>query len=424
MRRVSFLVLCLLGLALCGAAPALAQGGFTGFLERLFGGEPERPRYEPDRQARPRFVPVKPRRKPRASPFATPAPQKVQEQPKEPAVAPSIFVDVIGDSLADLLAGGLSTQFADRPDIAVVSRTKASSGLVRDDFYDWDKELAKVLASGDTIAAAVILIGSNDRQPLRDNGTTYDLDTDAWRAAYVKRVDGMLAQLKAKGIKTVWVGLPPMRSPSLSAGMVSFNAIYRERCEAAGCTYVDIWDSFVNDDGDYAVSGPDLNGQITKLRLGDGVHFSKAGAQVAAHYVERELRRVLNAAPAAAAPPPTALLAPTDKEAPAAAGAPAPGAALEAPEPEKPEFGPVQPLDPVEPTAGGGLLGGAPAGPAQVATTARTAPAPFPPNADPSAARVLLRGEALAPKEGRADDFRWPRPPPDAAAGGEAPAGP
>ena len=34
-------------------------------------------------------------------------------------------------------------------------------------------------------------------------------------------------------------------------------------------------------------------------------------------------------------------------------------------------------------------------------------PAPTP---DPTAARVLVRGEAVAPPKGRADDFAWPRP--------------
>src|SRR5882757_11447106 len=103
MRAVLLLVLCLLGQALCGATAAHAQeGGFGSFLQRLFGGEPEQPRFEP---VRPRMVPVKPRRvKPRASPFETPAPAKAQPEAKEPETPPSVFVNVIGDSLADLLA--------------------------------------------------------------------------------------------------------------------------------------------------------------------------------------------------------------------------------------------------------------------------------------------------------------------------------
>jgi hypothetical protein len=38
-----------------------------------------------------------------------------------------------------------------------------------------------------------------------------------------------------------------------------------------------------------------------------------------------------------------------------------------------------------------------------------TRPAPKPATADPIAARVLTKGEAVAPPTGRADDFSWPR---------------
>jgi hypothetical protein len=90
----------------------------------------------------------------------------------------------------------------------------------------------------------------------------------------------------------------------------------------------------------------------------------------------------------------------------------------EQPEPEKPEYGPVMPLDAVETSPGATLLGaGIPAGPSTLASAAAgAAPVGTAPAADPTAAKVLVRGEPLAPKEGRADDFRWPRPPTASAA--------
>jgi hypothetical protein len=147
---------------------------------------------------------------------------------------------------------------------------------------------------------------------------------------------------------------------------------------------------------------------VTKLRAGDGVHFSKAGALVAAHYPERELRRAFGDAPIAAAPTVTSPLAPDI--------VPPPGETATAPtepgeEPEKPEYGPVMPLETVETSPGGALLGnGVPAGPSAMASTAPVAaPAGTSPAADPNAAKVLKRGEPLTPREGRADDFRWQR---------------
>ena len=49
--------------------------------------------------------------------------------------------------------------------------------------------------------------------------------------------------------------------------------------------------------------GPDFEGQMRILRSGDGVHFTKFGARKLAHYVERELRRVLGTTPVALTTP-------------------------------------------------------------------------------------------------------------------------
>jgi len=297
----------------------------------------------------------------------------------------------------------------DRPDIAVTGHSKAASGLVRDDYYDWKKVIGDLIASGEKIDAAVILLGSNDKQPIREAGATLEPRSDAWKASYIKRIDAMLALFKAKNIRTIWVGLPPMRSDSLSAEMVWFNEIYRDRVEKAGATYIDIWDGFVDADGAYVASGPDIDGQVARLRLGDGVNLSKAGAVVAAHFVEVDLRRALGNMPLVPAQPslPVALALPSvepDRQ-------PTDATTPEETQPvvEKPEFGPIQPLEATETSPGGVLLGGSPEAPAKVASTAPVAtPAP-PPGADPTVERLLVRGDALPPKEGRVDDFRWPR---------------
>ena len=41
------------------------------------------------------------------------------------------------------------------------------------------------------------------------------------------------------------------------------------------------------------LQGPDFEGQIRRLRSGDGIYFTKAGARKLAHYVEREILRSL-----------------------------------------------------------------------------------------------------------------------------------
>ena len=104
----------------------------------------------------------------------------------------------------------------------------------------------------------------------------------------------MIAVLKTKGVPVLWVGLPAISGTNATGEMSYLDELYRARAEKAGITYVNIWDGFVDDQGRYAVQGPDFEGQICRLRSGDGVHFTNAGALKLAHYAEHDLRRLLS----------------------------------------------------------------------------------------------------------------------------------
>ena len=122
---------------------------------------------------------------------------------------------------------------------------------------------------------------------------TYEFRSEPWAEQYNKRIDATIAALKTAGVPVFWVGLPAIRGPRSTSDMQYLDELFRTRAEKGGITYIDVWDGFVDDGGRFAQQGPDFEGQIRRLRVGDGVHFTKAGARKLAHYVERELRRVL-----------------------------------------------------------------------------------------------------------------------------------
>jgi uncharacterized protein len=348
-------------------------------------------------------------------------------------------VVVVGDSMADWLAYGLDEKYADHPEIGVERKIRAASGLVRydakDESLDWP-QAAKEALSNEKANAIVVMLGLNDRLPLREKaqapakrsgeaathganqsvaqpseekaaapaeaealpqtagqtksqrpvpGGPYDFHTDQWAALYTKRIDAMIAALKSKGVPVIWVGLPAIRGSKATGDMSYLDELYRERAERAGIIYVDIWDGFVDEDGDYAVQGPDFEGQIRRLRTADGVYFTKAGAVKIANYVDRELQRVMPNSVAA----PAALPGPETPPKSGSAGA-------------RPDVGPVLPLTASGSDHGNALLGG-------TDRSKQTTP-------DPIAAKVLSRGETLAAPAGRADDFSWPRSGSDASA--------
>lgn len=335
------------------------------------------------------------------------APVVVRDDPVIPKVDVNSHIVVMGDSLANLLANGLDEALNDRPDVEVLHKSKPDSGLVRTDFYDWPKAVSDILAGDQKITLGVMLVGLNDRQPIREGETVHDPLSPRWLELYRDRIDLIADAFAARRIPLIWVGAPPVQNGRLSADFVSFNELYRQRVEKAGGQYVDLWGGFVDAENRYTATGPDVSGQLTRLRLGDGIHFTAAGARKAAHFVDLVIRRIIEAAPqnsVIALPvspetgaPSTPELQPGGVERlidQMVAGVPTIGLppALQA----RPLAGPIQPLTGQAPTSGQPLLASV--------TEARGRG-----EAELQLERVFGQGIAPDPVPGRLDDYRWPR---------------
>jgi uncharacterized protein len=297
-------------ISLCAAALflLLTAGPHAGAQEsdalRFFQQNPGRLFFRSEPPARPAPPPrrVQPRRE-REPVYVAPRRRVVPEpesdvaivvQPDRPIVPVTTFVYVAGDSLGELLAQGLKEQLAEsRPEIGVVKRARSSSGLVRDDFYDWGKALKELAAGSEKVDLVVMMLGSNDRQSLKDETGAHEFKSDRWREIYARRVDEMIAAMRDKQIPFVIVGMPAMQSQRLSADMLVINEVLRERATRAGATFVDIWEGFVSDQGQFASSGPDVNGQIVKLRTADGIHFTRAGARKLGFFAGKDIDQLL-----------------------------------------------------------------------------------------------------------------------------------
>jgi hypothetical protein len=216
-------------------------------------------------------------------------------------------------------------------------------------------------------------------QRARSPDGVYEFREQRWVELYNKKIEEMIGVLKSKGVPVLWVGLPVVRGPKATSDALFLDSLYRDAAGKTGITYVDVWDGFVDQAGRFLQQGPDFEGQIRRLRSYDGVFFTKAGARKLAHYVEREINRLLAARSAPIALP----TEPATPDADALPGQPAP----------RPLAGPVLPL--VASSVGTDQLLGGPG--------ARTVAI------DALAARVLVKGEPLSAPAGRADDFAWPR---------------
>ena len=400
------------------------------------------------------------------APFQQQAPKRVYQDfskappPEKREGIPERNVMVMGDGMADWLASGLEDAYTEQPDMGVIRKAKNTSGLIRyqpkGDPADWTAAAKGILAT-EKPDVIVVMLGINDRiairEPVAEKGDKdkekdkaadkkgdkkdakskpaenkpaaadkaedkakaeekkaddkdaelddadnadappapapektvrspnglYEFRDDRWVELYSKKIEEMIAVAKSKGVPVIWVGLPAIRGPKGPSDMLFLDSLYREAAGKAGITYVDVWDGFVDERGGLMQKGPDFEGQIRQLRSYDGVYFTKYGARKLAHYVEREITRLLATRSAPIALP----TEPATPDANAVPGQPAP----------RPLAGPILPLVAAS-VSSDQLLGGPGTRPAAV---------------DALAARTLVKGEALSPPAGRADDFSWPR---------------
>jgi hypothetical protein len=325
------------------------------------------------------------------------APSGAAETAPGAPAAPPFTIAVLGDNVGLFLAQGLQEAFADRAHVVILRKARENTGLARDDYYDWPKAARELLAGPQKIDAAVMLVGSNDRQPLREGAQSLDPRAPRWREIYAARAQAFADAFRDKGVPLVWVGAPVMQNERLSAGLLELNEIYRETAERAGAGFVDTWEGFVDERHRFTMFGPDVNGLTTRLRASDGVHFTRAGARKLAYFTEGDLRRLMErAAPAPAAP--EAILAPPAATTPEPLRAAAPPEAPAVVVPARPDKGPVLPLTGAALSPGGEL-----ARPLRAKDPLREG------DARAIVERRLLERRATEAPAGRADDFSWPR---------------
>src|SRR6201991_2571944 len=113
------------------------------------------------------------------APFQQPqAPKRMQDfskapapEKRDPSVMPERHVLVLGDGMADWLASGLEDAYTERPDMGVIRKNRATSGLIkyqpRGEPADWTAAAKQILAT-EKPDAIVVMLGINDRAAIRE----------------------------------------------------------------------------------------------------------------------------------------------------------------------------------------------------------------------------------------------------------------
>lgn len=208
---------------------------------------------------------------------------------------------IVGDSM---IAGGvglfLENGLHKLHGYQVRRRGKSSTGLARPDFFAWPKEAQKQVDEFEP-DAAVVMFGGNDVQGLRMPDKGWITWPEAgWHEEYARRVNAFADIVAPAGRPLFWIGMPVMRPEKFHSRVQRVNTIYRaEMAIRPGARFIDIWRLLADARGAYADrldADGEPGGKTLRVRAGDGIHLSVAGAQRVEAYVRAIIHQTLTGA--------------------------------------------------------------------------------------------------------------------------------
>lgn len=190
-------------------------------------------------------------------------------------------VAVIGDSLTEQLGPAIIDR-TNRPGVAATAMHdfRYSSGLTRPDFFDWPAQAGQIAEEYDP-DLWIVMIGANDAQDVRDENQRFrHIGSDEWEEIYRARIGVLMDRLIADGRGVIWVGQPIMRDANFDESMAYISSLYElEAARRPLVSFVDARAVFAGAEGRYADYLPGPDGQLDQMRLPDGIHLTRSGAQ-------------------------------------------------------------------------------------------------------------------------------------------------
>jgi hypothetical protein len=216
-----------------------------------------------------------------------------------PAAAAPAKVAFVGDSMSDGIWGAFFRMTGNNKcsdELTLIRDARNGTGLARPDHFDWNAELDSLVGK-EAPSLVFASIGLNDEQDLvvMPDKTKFHLGTSEWLTQYKRNVADFYEHAGKGGAPVMIVGLPNLRDTSAEKHAELVNGIYADVAKsetAVSVTYVEPW-RLTNDDGGFASFGLNLNGQTVQLRAPDGLHFTQAGYDVLARYLEPSLSKAL-----------------------------------------------------------------------------------------------------------------------------------
>lgn len=248
--------------------------------------------------------------------------------PPLPVISPArpLRMSVFGDSLAIGLGKVLQQRTGTDSSINVDYDGRISSGLARQDFWNWPARIVEQLAASDA-DVVVVQFGANDDKPLTlpDGSREAAYGTPEWDAGYRRRIAGVMDLLNNQRRRVVWVGEPAMRRSDLDSLLVKIDQWVAE--EAASRPWVIALPTrklIGGPNGEYVDYRTPADGSpAIRCRAKDGIHPTTECDEIIADEILAKVRPIYSVAIATVPPStvPPSTVPPSTTPAPAAGAA-------------------------------------------------------------------------------------------------------
>lgn len=131
---------------------------------------------------------------------------------------------LVGDSMMKAPGNSLGRIFR-KDKISFKNEASLGSGLARLDAYDWFGKLEEFKTALNP-NLVIIMMGANDKQPMKSDTAILQPDTPEWDTEYAARIGKMMDIASNNGTtEVIWIKLPPMKDEAMNKHAEAVNAI-------------------------------------------------------------------------------------------------------------------------------------------------------------------------------------------------------
>jgi uncharacterized protein len=208
----------------------------------------------------------------------------VRPELRTPTIDDPLRLYIGGDSVVRDAGESFLRLAAEDKRLRTALHYEIATGLSRPDVFDWPATLVGDAAALET-EVALLMFGGNDAQGIvgADGEVFPEVDSRGWRAEYGRRVGGVMDALQADDRIILWIAQPPMRDASFARRISVINEVVEaEARDRPWVTFVDTSAILGGADGGYVDRLPGID---EDLRQDDGIHLSRAGADLLARHL-------------------------------------------------------------------------------------------------------------------------------------------